>query len=66
MAIKYEPAADAAAIQTEERRSGRIGGWLRELFRPEPADVRRQRIEAEAAAELGLTTPQQTEHAAGR
>ena len=66
LASKYEPAADAAAIQVEERRSGRIGGWLRERFRPEPADVRRQRIEAEAAAELGLTTPQQTEHAAGR
>ena len=66
MAIKYDPAADAAIIQVEERPSGRIGGWLRELFRPEPADVRRQRIEAEAAAELRLTTAQQPEHAAGR
>jgi hypothetical protein len=58
LAIKYDPAADAAAIQVEERRSGRIGGWLRELFRPEPADVRRQRIEAEAAAELERATRQ--------
>ena len=66
MAIKYDPAADTAAIQVQERRSGHIGGWLRELFRPEPAEVRRQRIEAEAAAELGLNTPQQSEHAAGR
>ena len=66
MAIKYDRAADAAATQVQERRSGRIGGWLRELFRPEPADVRRQRIEAEAAAELGLTSPEQYEHAAGR
>ncbi len=66
MAIKYDPAADAAATQVQERRSGRIGGWLRELFRPEPAEVRRQRIEAEAAAELALTTPQQPEHAASR
>ena len=66
MAIKYDPAADTAATQVQERRSGRIGSWLRELFRPEPADVRRQRIEAEAAAELRLSTPQQPEHAAGR
>lgn len=66
MAIKYDPAADAAATQVQERRSGRIGGWLRELFRPEPSAVRRQRIEAEAAAELRLTTPEQHEHAAGR
>ena len=66
MAIKYDPAADAAATQVEEPRSGRIGSWLRELFRPEPADVRRQRIEAGAAAELGLATTQQTEYAAGR
>ncbi len=66
MAIKYEPAADDAAVQVEERRSGRIVGWLRELFRPEPADARRQRIEAEAAAELGLTTPEQPDHTAGR
>lgn len=66
MAIKYEPAADAAAVQVEERRSGRIVGWLRELFRPEPSSARRQRIEAEAAAELGLTTSQHTEDTAGR
>jgi len=66
LAIKYDPAADAAGTQVQERRPGRIGGWLRELFRPEPAHVRRQRIEAEAAAELGLTNPQQPEHAAGR
>ena len=66
MAFKYDPAADTAATQVQERRSGRIGGWLRELFRPEPADVRRQRIEAEAAAELSLTTPQELEHAADR
>ena len=65
MAIKYDPAADEAAVRVQERRCGRIGGWLRELFRPEPADVRRERIEAEAAAELGLTTPH-PEHAAGR
>ncbi len=65
MAIKHDPAADTAATQVEERRSGRIGGWLREVFRPEPADVRRQRIEAEAAAELGLSTDLQPEHAAG-
>lgn len=66
MAIKYDPAADTAATQVQDRRPGRIGGWLRELFRPEPADVRRQRIEAEAAAQLGLTTSQQPEHAGGR
>ena len=66
LAIKYDPAAHAADTEVQERPSGRIGGWLRELFRPEPADVRRQRIEAEAAAELGLTNPQQPEHAAGR
>ena len=66
MAIKYDPATDAAATPVQERRPGRIGGWLRELFRPEPADVRRQRIEAEAAAELGLTNSQQYEQAAGR
>ena len=66
LAIKYDPATDVAPIQMRERRSGRIGAWLRESFRPEPADVRRQRIEAEAAAELGLTTSQQPEHAAGR
>ena len=66
LAIKYDPGADAAPTQVQERRSGRIGGWVRELFRPEPADLRRQRIEAEAAAELGLTTAQEPEHAAGR
>ena len=64
LAIKYDPAAEAAA--TQAGRSGRIGGWLRELLRPEPADVRRQRIEAEAAAELARTTQRQPEHAAGR
>jgi hypothetical protein len=66
LAIKYEPAADAAGIQVEDRRSGRIVDWLRELFRLEPVDARRQRIKAEAAAELGLTTPQQPEHTPGR
>ncbi len=39
-----------------------IVGWVRELFRSEPADVRRQRIEAEAAAELEQAT-RQPEHA---
>jgi hypothetical protein len=66
MAIKYDPAADAAPVQVEERPVGRVAGWLRELFRPEPPDARRQRIEAEAAAELGLTTSQQTEYEADR
>jgi hypothetical protein len=66
LAIKYEPTAEAAAVPVDERRSGRIVGWLRELFRPEPPDVRRQRIEAEAAEELGLTTPQQPEHTVSR
>jgi hypothetical protein len=66
LAIKYEPTADTASVQVEGRRSGRIVGWLRELFRPEPAEARRQRIEAEAAAELGLNTPEQPEHTAGR
>ena len=66
LAIKYDPAAHATAIHAQERRSGRIGAWLRELFRPEPAEVRRRRIEAEAAAELDRTTHQQPEHAAGR
>ena len=66
MAFEFDAAADAAATQVEERRPGRIGGWLRELFRPEPADVRRQRIEAEAAAELGWTDAQQPDYAAGR
>jgi hypothetical protein len=65
LAIKYDPAADAPAATQVQERPGRIGGWLRELFRPEPADVRRQRIEAEAAAELGLSTSQQPEHEAG-
>ncbi len=60
LAIKYDPMADEAVTKVEERRSGGIARWLRELFRPEPADVRRARIEAEAAAELGLT-----EHGAG-
>lgn len=66
MAIKYDPAPDEGAVEVNQRRSGGVGGWLRELFRPEPPNVRRQRIEAEAAAELGLTTEQQPEHAAGR
>lgn len=66
MAIKYDPASDAGGIQVEERRSGRMGRWLRELFRPEPADVRRQRIEAEAAAELGLSTARQPKHVTGQ
>ena len=60
LAIKYEPAATS-----DEPRSGRVVGWLRELFLPEPADARRQRIEAEAAAVLGLTTTQQSDHPAG-
>lgn len=34
-----------------------VRGWLRELVSPEPADVRRRRLEAEAAAELGLDRP---------
>jgi hypothetical protein len=66
LAIKYDPAADAGAVQVEERRSGGIGGWLRELLHPEPADVRRRRIEAEAAAELGWTDAEQPHYATGR
>jgi GMP synthase PP-ATPase subunit len=39
----------------EVRRSrGRLTAWLRDAVSPEPATVRRQRLEAEAAAELGL------------
>lgn len=56
LAIRFDPTTEP----TEQRRSGGIGGWLRELFRPEPADVRRQRIQAEAEAELGrrITQPE--------
>ncbi len=61
MAIRFDPTAQEA---TEQRRSGGIGGWLREMFRPEPADVRRQRIEAEAEAELGRIT-RRPEHVSG-
>lgn len=55
MAIKYDPTAEQA---TERPGSGGIRGWLRAFFRSEPADVRRQRIEAEAAAELERATRQ--------
>jgi hypothetical protein len=55
LAIRFDPTAEPA---TEQPRSGGIAGWLRELFRPEPADARRQRIEAEAAAELERATRQ--------
>jgi hypothetical protein len=60
LAIRFDPAADNRAVAT---RGGGIAGWLRELFRPEPADVRRRRIEAEAAAQLGFPSAQ-PEHAA--
>lgn len=59
LATLFDPTAQEA---TEPRRSGSIGGWLRELFRSEPADVRRRRIETEAEAELGRIT-RQPEHA---
>lgn len=62
MAIRFDPTEQETI---EQGRSGRVGGWLRELFRPEPADVRRRRIEAEAAAEVGRITAQ-PEHAASR
>ena len=55
LAIRFDPTAQDAVEQP--RRAG-ITGWVRELFRPEPADVRRQRIEAEAAAELERATRQ--------
>lgn len=57
LAIRFDPTTEDAP---EQRRPAGIGGWLRELFRPEPADVRRQRIEAEAEAELGrrITQPE--------
>ena len=35
------------------RPRGRLAGWWRDLVSPEPAEARRQRIEAEAEAELG-------------
>ncbi len=60
-----QPASPASEPEAEEhsvpvarggdRRPGRVPGWLRDLVSPEPADVRRQRLEAEAAAELGFS-----------
>ena len=41
----------------------RVGRWLRDLVSQEPADVRRRRLEAEAEAELGLTSqPREQAH----
>jgi hypothetical protein len=54
--------ADPATPATRPRSDG-IRGWFRELVSPEPADVRRQRLEAEAAAQLGLD--KQHDQAAG-
>ena len=42
------------------RRSS-VAGWLRDLISSEPAEERRRRIEAEAAAELGLSGEHQPE-----
>ena len=51
-------------VQTHAPRPRRssVAGWLRDLISPEPADERRRRIEAEAAAELGLNGEHQPEH----
>ena len=48
--VRHQASAETGDI----RRPGRLAGWLRGLLSPEPAAARRQRIEAEAAAELGL------------
>ncbi|HEX2047122.1 MAG TPA: hypothetical protein VHF27_05115 [Acidimicrobiales bacterium] len=45
------------------RRPGRLTRWARELLSPEPEAARRRRLEAEAAAELGLhDRPERTVH----
>ena len=48
------PAAAAAPA-----RRGRLGGWLRNLVEAESPEARRQRFEAEAAAEVGLDDRQE-------
>jgi hypothetical protein len=53
-AAEHDTGDQGVAITRAERRPGRIAGRLRALVSPEPADVRRQRIEAEAAAQLGV------------
>ena len=47
-------ASAPAAAEPADRRRGRLAGWWHDLVSPEPAAARRQRLEAEAAAELGL------------
>ena len=51
MAIRFDA---PSRPDGEGTRIARVRAWARDLVRPEPADVRRRRIEAEAAAELGL------------
>ncbi len=52
--VAGSPDTDRSTGPAGPRRPGRLTGWLRELVSPEPAAARRQRLEAEAAAELGL------------
>ena len=47
------------------RRHRSLVGWLRNLVLTEPADARRQRLEAQAAAELGLARRHQSEQPVG-
>ncbi len=62
--VDDSPTTDKSTPETGgSRPSGRLAGWLRGLLSPEPAAARRQRIEAEAAAELGLHDgPEQPSH----
>ena len=57
MAIKFD--ASPRPPEGPSKFSGwqvRFGAWLRDLIAPESPAVRRQRLEAEAAAELRLRT----------
>ncbi|HEX2118038.1 MAG TPA: hypothetical protein VHF91_02550 [Acidimicrobiales bacterium] len=59
MAIRFDasprPDDDHAEASGWRSLPVRLGRWVRDVVSPEPSDVRRRRIESEAAAELGLT-----------
>ena len=57
------PQERGAETHAPRPRRSSVRGWLRDLISPEPAEERRRRIEAEAAAELGLNGEHQPENA---
>lgn len=55
MATLYHPSPRPTEDASRQALPLRVRRWLRELVSEEPPEVRRRRLEAEAAAQIGLT-----------